>query len=65
MQVDKTYVSGTEQNKHADKKLQACRGAIGKVAVVGKRDESGQVRAKPVKRTDAATLVGFVRITHQ
>ena len=38
----------------------AGRGAVGKIAVIGIKDRSGIVRAKPVASIDRATLHGFI-----
>jgi transposase-like protein len=61
LQAGEAFISGKQKNKRSNKKLTVSGGGIGKVAVVGIRDENDQVCATHVADTTAKTLVGIIQ----
>ena len=59
VEVDETYIGGKEKNKHASKKT-FDRGTQGKATVMGAKERSGKVVARPLGPEPDETLAGFV-----
>ena len=62
VEIDETFVGGLEKNKHADKKLNLGRGAVGKIVVAGALDRKrNRISAAVVPDVRRCTLDPFVR----
>ena len=62
VEVDETFIVGKERNKHANKRLNAGRGAVGKTPVAGIIDrETREVVMKPIPDVRRETLHPFIR----
>ena len=64
VEVDETYVGGSDRNRHWDKKTHKTGGeASGKTAVIGAISRKGNIVCKMIENTKRETLDGFIHQT--
>ena len=61
VEVDETYVGGKERNKHANKKLHAGRGTVGKTVVVCLVERKGNAVVEIQPDSKASTIVPMIQ----
>ena len=60
IEIDECFVGGLEGNKHANKKLHAGRGPVGKTAVIGMRERGGRIQARPSQQMTFDEIHGSI-----